>query len=381
VEGAVGDPENVAERLAVVQRLGNRKLRELIVVLTRRSLEERVPTVESLSQIELTLKRGKRLDREKLLKELANSGYEHVPQVTARGQFAVRGGILDIYSFHHALPARVELFDDEIESLRHFDLDAQTSVQQVESVTLLLGDTASAPKTCLLQEFIAEDDITIDAGADWLPAQVRFLAGAELSGDTAEDYSCAFFRTRSGRISPRAISWSMRSKRERFFDQLTEWRRDGWHVHVFCNNEGEIERLRELVPPVEADALHFSIGPLSRGFTFPAAKVAVLSDAELFGRYRNNRARRFALRRAREVQSRAQIDFSELTEGELVVHLEHGIARYESMKVVPKGEANEEVARPGICRGRTPLCAAGPELSGLSLCRRWETKSTALDIG
>jgi transcription-repair coupling factor (superfamily II helicase) len=342
VEGAVADPENVAERLAVVQRLGDPKARELVLVLTRRSLEERVPTVESLSHIEITLTRGKRLDRENLLKQLADSGYEHVPQVTARGQFAVRGGILDIYSFHHALPARVELFDDEIESLRHFDLDAQTSVQQVEAVTLLLGDTASAPKTCLLQELIGDNDVTIDAGSDWLAAHVRLLEGAELSEQKAEDYSCAFFDHGLGEFSAGDFLVD-EIKRERFFDQLTEWRRDGWHVHVFCNNEGEIERLRELVPPVEADALHFSTGPLSRGFTFPAAKVAVLSDAELFGRYRNNRARRFALRRAREVQSRAQIDFSELTEGELVVHLEHGIARYESMKVVPRGEANEEV--------------------------------------
>jgi transcription-repair coupling factor (superfamily II helicase) len=342
VEGAVADPENVAERLAVVQRLGDRKASELIVVLTRRSLEERVPTAESLSQIELTLKRGERLDRDKLLSQLADSGYEHVPQVTARGQFAVRGGILDIYSFHHALPARVELFGDDIESLRHFDLDAQTSVQQVDSVTLLLGDTASAPKTCLLQELIGEGDVTIDAGADWLAAQVRFLEGAELSSDKAEDFSCAFFDHGLGEFSAGDFLVD-EIKRERFFDQLTEWRREGWHVHIYCNNEGEIERLRELVPPVEADALHFSIAPLGRGFTFPAAKVAVLSDAELFGRYRNTRARRIALRRAREVQGRAQIDFSELTEGELVVHLEHGIARYESMKVLPKGDTNEEV--------------------------------------
>ena len=89
----------------------------------------------------------------------------------------------------------------------------------------------------------------------------------------------------------------MKSSASASSSSLREWRRDGWRVHVFCNNEGEIERLRELVPAVETDALHFTIGTLARGFTFPAAKVAVLSDAELFGRYRNTRARRLALRR------------------------------------------------------------------------------------
>ena len=107
-----------------------------------------------------------------------------------------------------------------------------------------------------------------------------------------------------------------------------------------------MERLRDLLPPVECDALTFVLGTLTRGFTYPAAKVAVLSDAELFGRYRNNRARRIAIKRVREQSARAQIDFSELSEDDLVVHLEHGIGRYEGMKTIPRGEgdgAPEEV--------------------------------------
>ncbi|MEQ1851480.1 MAG: transcription-repair coupling factor, partial [Chthoniobacteraceae bacterium] len=105
-----------------------------------------------------------------------------------------------------------------------------------------------------------------------------------------------------------------------------------------CNNEGEVERLHELVPAVEADALHFVIGTLRRGFTFPAGKIAVLSDSELFGRYRNTRGRRLAMRRTRELVGRSQIDFSELIEGELVVHLEHGIGRFEGLRRLPNNE-------------------------------------------
>lgn len=340
IEGAIPDPENAAERLGVLQKLAGVG-ESAVVVLTQRSLRDIVPTPASFGQLEVTLRRGEKLDRESLLRQLSQAGYEQVPQVSQRGQYAVRGGVLDVFSFHHALPARIELFDDEIDSLRHFDLDAQTSVQQTDSITLLLGDTASARRTCSLEELIGKDDLTIDADGAWLAAQVRFLEGAETS-EQAEDFSCAFFDHGLGEFAAGDFLVD-EVKRERFFDQLTEWRRDHWQVHVFCNNEGEIERLRELVPPVEADALHCSIGPVARGFTFPAAKLAVLSDAELFGRYRNTRARRIALRRARDVQRRAQIDFSELTEGELVVHLEHGIARYEGMHTVPRGEREEEV--------------------------------------
>jgi transcription-repair coupling factor (superfamily II helicase) len=117
--------------------------------------------------------------------------------------------------------------------------------------------------------------------------------------------------------------WSTSSSESDSSSSLREWRLDGWSVHIFCNNEGEIERLREIIPAVETDPLNFVLGTLAKGFVFPAGKVAVLSDAELFGRYRNTRARRLAMRRTREVQRRTQIDFSELNEDDLVVHLEH----------------------------------------------------------
>jgi transcription-repair coupling factor (superfamily II helicase) len=341
IEGAIPDPENTAERLAAVRQLAEPSGRSA-VVLTLSSLEEIVPTAESFDQLECSIERGARLDRDQLLRQLAEAGYEHVPQVSQRGQFAVRGGIIDVFSFQHALPARIEWFGDEVDSLRHFDLDAQTSVQHVDRLSLLLGDAANAPRTTKLGNLIQESDITLDAGGSWLAAQVRFLESAETTVEArAEDYSCAFFDHGLGEFSAGDFLID-EHKREHFFRQLAQWRRDGWQTHIFCNNEGEIERLRELIPALEADAIHFSLGGLARGFTFPAARLAVLSDSELFGRYRNNRARRLALRRMREVQSRAQIDFSELVEDELVVHLEHGIARYRGLISVPRSGADSE---------------------------------------
>ena len=341
VEGALPDPETVAERLGIVQRLAAAKT-PLLVVLTRSSLESEVPSPAAVRRLEIPLRRGQRLDREALLQKLSAAGYEHAAQISTRGQYAVRGGILDVFSFHHALPVRVELFDDTIESLREFDLDTQTSVGHLDAATLLLDATPGNRSVCRVHELIAERDLTIDAGAEWLAARVRILEGSEgAESDRAEDFSTAFFDHGLGEFEAGDFVVDA-IKRERFFTQLREWREQGWRVHVFCNNEGEIERLRDLLPPVEGDALHFRIGTLGRGFVFPAAQVAVLSDAELFGRYRNNRARRLALRRAREQSTRAQIDFSELNEDDLVVHLEHGIGRYEGMRTIPRGEGPAE---------------------------------------
>jgi transcription-repair coupling factor (superfamily II helicase) len=346
VEGAIPDPENAAERLGIVQNLSAAKGRQ-IVVLTKGSLDDAIPSPQEMKKREVKLARGVRLDREGLIAQLDEAGYEHVAQVTVRGQYAVRGGILDVFSFHHALPVRIELFDDEIESMREFDVDTQTSVRHLDVCTLLLGETATSDAghedTCRLRDLIRDDDLTIDAGADWLPAQVRILEASE-GVDLIEDYSTAFPEHGLGEFEAGDFVVDA-LKRERFFDQLREWREGGWSVHIFCNNEGEIERLRDLVPAVEADPLHFTIGTLAHGFAFPSAQVAVLSDAELFGRYRNNRARRLALRRAREQASRTQIDFSELNEDDIVVHLEHGIGRYEGMKLIPHSEGRAP-ARP-----------------------------------
>jgi transcription-repair coupling factor (superfamily II helicase) len=254
----------------------------------------------------------------------------------------LRGGIIDVFSFHHSLPVRIELFDDEIESIRQFDLDAQTSVEHLDSCTLLLGEASADAQipTGPLREYIRPVDLTIDANAAWEAARARISEGSEVT-DTEEDFSTAFHEHGLGEFEAGDFVVG-ELKRERFFRQLTEWRLDGWRVSIFCNNEGEIERLNDLLPPVEVDALTFTIGTLARGFTFPAAKVAILSDAELFGRYRNTRARRIALRRAREQSQRAQIDFSDLNEDDLVVHLEHGIGRYEGMKITPAADGKTE---------------------------------------
>ena len=366
VEGAVPDPEIMAERLAVIQRLAGRedvpkKSKRAaagapgsapIVILTRASLEEKVADPEALRKLELRLTRGERCDRDALLKKLADAAYEHVPQVTARGQFAIRGGIVDVFSFHHSLPIRLEFFDDEIESIRQFDLDAQTSVEQLPHCTFLLGETD--PRETRLRDYIRPGDVTVSVEAGWDEATVRlahdetlhdtseseFLTDAELAipavataPGAVEDYTTAFFDHGLGEFAAGDFVVD-ELKRERFFRQLGEWRAQRWSVFVFCNNEGEAERLHELLPPVEAEAVRFVTGNLAHGFTYPGGKVAALSDSELFGRYQNTRSRRLALQRTREVAQRQQIDFSELIDGELVVHLEHGIARFHELKKV-----------------------------------------------
>ena len=338
-ENALPDPEIAADRLQALEQIMGTAAP--VVVLTAAALNDPAPSAEGMRQLTLELASGQRLMLEVLIAKLAEAGYERVPQVALRGQFAVRGGIVDLFSWQHTIPLRVEFFGDTIESLRFFDLDAQTSVQVVDAASLLLGEAGEA-RQGIVRDFIQPGDLVIDvqAGVDWAGVSITAEAASDAE---VEDFSGAFFDHGLGEFEAGDLVVEA-GKRERFLRQLSEWLGQGWQVTIYCNNEGEVERFRDLLPEPELThrGLELAIGTIARGFTFPAAKLAVLSDAELFGRYRNTRARRLALRRAREQANRSQIDFSELNEGDYVVHLEHGIALFCGLEKFAKADGAEE---------------------------------------
>jgi transcription-repair coupling factor (superfamily II helicase) len=339
-ENVLQDPEIAAERLFLLQALSGEKARDArVVVLTKASLDEQVPSPTGLRSEALQLKRGARHERDALTARLARAGYEQIPQVSMRGQFAVRGGIVDVFGWNHTQPIRIEFFGDEIDSIRQFDLDAQTSIERLESCTILLSETGG--QSCALREYIRKADVTVNVDAGFTGARVNILSGAA-TDEGPEDYSCAFFDHGLGEFEAGDLVVD-EGRRMQLFRQLNEWQSQGWHVHIFCNNEGEVERLQELLPEEERGHLSFAIGSIAHGFTFPAGKLAILSDAELFGRYRNSRTRRLAMRRIREQANRAHIDFSELNEGDYVVHLEHGIGKFLGLRQLAADGQEEEV--------------------------------------
>lgn len=148
------------------------------------------------------------------------------------------------------------------------------------------------------------------------------------------------------------------AQRREFFNQLHRWLRQGYSLHVFCTNEGEKQRFRELwteyglnqaaAHTEEFDiatartselagvsALNLHLGGLSAGFLCDAARIVVVTDAEIFGRYKLRRPRRLKLPHAAAAGSVLDIDFTELEEGDLVVHVQHGIGRYLGLKPLP----------------------------------------------
>jgi len=154
------------------------------------------------------------------------------------------------------------------------------------------------------------------------------------------------------------------AQRREFFHQLHRWLRQGYTVHVFCNNDGERQRFEEIWkeygfesprPEVQSPksgegeqpwtsdfGLWTHIGTLSRGFLCEEAKLAVVTDAEIFGRYKIQRPRRLKSPHALATRSALDIDFTELEEGDFVVHIQYGIGRYLGLKTLPFSSGNRQ---------------------------------------
>jgi transcription-repair coupling factor (superfamily II helicase) len=192
------------------------------------------------------------------------------------------------------------------------------------------------------------------------PPQIQISEGWIETGP--EDFSGAFEDCDIGEFAAGDLVLA-EAKRAQFVQRLKGWRANDARIVIYFQTEGEIERFREIMAGA-IDDIDFVEGTLSRGFCFPAANLVVLSAAELFGRFAAHPRRR--LHRAE--RHRAQIDFSELNEDDLVVHLEHGIGRFLGLVKLP------------VAEGRAPASPASLELRPPEKTRLVETEVLALEF-
>ncbi len=137
------------------------------------------------------------------------------------------------------------------------------------------------------------------------------------------------------------------AQRRQFFAQMHRWMRQGHAVHVFCNTDGERRRFEEVWREMNLDssapATH--LGTLSRGFICEAARLVVVTDAEIFGRYKVQRPRRLKSPHAAASRSALDIDFTEFEEGDYVVHIQHGIGKFLGLQLFDQGAGRKATER------------------------------------
>ncbi len=334
----MADPESAAEWFAVLEVIA--RADGCVIACSPESFGSPAPAPGALCEARNRLVPGSRLDPAVLAADLGGHGYERVPTVAMRGQFAVRGGIIDVFPWQAMHPLRIEFFDTDVESIREFDPDSQASARKLSEADLMLSEP---PAGGVVADFLRPGDVVVSVGAGDALAEagiepsVEVLDGAEFA--VGEDdlalatHSSPFGVFEAGDFVLNEV------RRENFFRQINDWRRDGWQVAMVFANRGERERFGELVGgDLERDHGILPVqGELMMGFVHPLVRLAVLSSAELFGRYRMaGSARRSALDKARAARARATID--EIEEGDLVVHYEYGIARYRGVEPGDEGD-------------------------------------------
>ena len=356
--------EIAGERAETLAALLAGRLR-LLVTTARASQERtRVPAELSLRTLRLGPSAPRRLGE--VVTALEGMGYTRVPTVTEVAQFSVRGGIIDVYGFGMAAPARLEWWGDDLESVRSFDLTSQRSGDSLGDITILpLGGSAApqaaepvAARQSLLEllpsgVLLIEDSATAnreEVARAWreaahhievarrlgeeVPTREALFEPPEAWGRHLEAFGRLVLHAETpevmaGFLPPEPVERDIRRLRALLAGEVP--------TLILCDNEGQLERLDELLH--EGDRrlnATLAIGALDGGFVMRSLRV--LTDHEIF-----RRARR--LRRARRYRQAAPTGTTgQLAAGDYVVHLDHGIGVYRGIETITVGESTLEVA-------------------------------------
>jgi transcription-repair coupling factor (superfamily II helicase) len=403
------DFETAIDRLSALSRLQHYQQEKkhsatLVVVTTPLALLQETPSAQDLRQNQLILRSGQTHRFNELIETIRSFNYDSEVVCEAPGEYAVRGGIIDIYPVTASAPCRLDFFGDELEEIRVFDPATQRSGESLEELILTASPAAGSFRA---REGIAEH---LGTQVNWLllePTRLEELVASfwnengegallhsldslqrirEKSDDTwlglADlDLETSLFGPESVRLAysseplsnyrifPEAEQvgedrlFSEQQARRDFLRQLHRWQKENYLVCLVTNNEGEEERLREILADEEGlreFRPDFRQGHLHEGFrllfaegaaqlSWPDAEgragLVVASDSEIFGRYRHRRS----TRRRRATVSRTQVDqmldFTELAEGDHLVHLQHGVCIFRGIgKIESRGQIREMIS-------------------------------------
>jgi transcription-repair coupling factor (superfamily II helicase) len=334
--------EAEAERALICRRLLAGE--PLVVVATPAALALPLAPPAEFRDKTITLSGGDRLDRDLLVEALALAGYERVDTVGEVGQWAARGGIVDIFSPAHTRPARVEFSGDEIESIRLFDPTSQRSTGALEQLVALPVEPSAPRDARLLTYLSATAPVIVDAPrlldepvTDGEPTLATLIDGRQrielaLVTGTA--------RPRDGELVLDAHAMAgYAGKFAQLCAEIERWRREGFRVRLVAADPRQGDQLHDIlhehqleaavIPSLDSeDGLAVVVGECSSGFTIPALGLVVLTDHEIFG------ARRRSLRRPKYQRGAPVTAFTDLEVGDFVVHEDHGIGRYLGLKTM-----------------------------------------------
>ena len=365
------DAQGVVRRTSALNAITNFKEGFLAVCTYPEALAESVAERVELAELSLHLKVGDNMEQSTLVNWLIEHGFERVDFVYEPGQYSVRGGIVDIFSYVESKPYRIDFFGDEIDSLRRFDISSQLSHERPESVEIVantMRDGESANRVSLAR---------FAAGATWWISDGDFALRkvAEVRKkvlELAESEEEA--RSLASRVTSRQVllkDWeessivvwrdNIRERRathtitfnttpqpafNRNFEMLADdirWNGErGYTTSILSHNKAQMERLNNIFHQIGRNEVSFRAEDivLHEGFVDNDLKVCVYTDHNIFDRYQRYRLRD-------EIKRDEQMTVAELNAlkvGDYVVHIDHGVGRFGGLvKLNENGHTKEAI--------------------------------------
>ena len=365
----------IRQRMKVIKALLEEK--ELTVVTSIDGCMDFLESLEKIKEQLIHYESDSTVDTEQLKNQLVALGYERVGQVEMPGQFSVRGGIVDIYCLTEENPWRIELWGDEIDSIRSFDPESQRSLENLEELTIYpavehIGDKDMVSFLDYFPEertiiFLDEPNrLTEKGGAvEEEYRQSRMHREEKGSRNLPENWLCSFEQLQKElnkrncisvcALEPKQAGWKVREKFylevksisaynnsfELLVKDLHQYKKQGYRIALLSGSRTRAERLakdlqeeglaafygqdydREICP----GEIMVVYGHAKKGFEYPLIKFAVMTESDIFGQEQKKKKKK------NYSGSRIQ-DFAELSIGDFVVHEKHGLGIYRGIEKV-----------------------------------------------
>jgi transcription-repair coupling factor (superfamily II helicase) len=361
------NPTLIRLRLETLQSMV--ELKSAIVISTIEGLISRVPSPKDFHQNISYLKCGKKTDFDSFVQYLIDVGFSRTEVVEDVGQFAVRGGIVDIYTWTNDYPVRVEFWGSKIESIRIFNVISQCSIEEVDRVAILPGMVSSKNCACLL-DYLAEDSLLVieelkivQKRADEYisvaqeiyqkhiinhvfpePPDKLYLDIQSLNV-TLNRFPIILFNLVPEKNSlVQNLKCSLPPKFGGNINTLIQYvkntKKKGLATLLQCDTEIQAERLHDILEDENVDDLvDLTVGSVHQGFIFPEAKLQILTDHEIFDRFK----RRKTYRRFKNGEYLRSL--SSLNLNDYVVHIDYGIGKYMGLAIVELNNNKRECVK------------------------------------
>ena len=366
------DNANVLMRSEVLNRINSRK-KPTIIVSYPEALFEKVVTKKDLERNTLKLSVSESVSLDFVNEILFEYNFNRVDFVTEPGDFSVRGGIIDVFSFSNDVPFRIEFFGDEIDSIRTFDVETQLSKEKLRKASIMSNvenKTLQEKRESFLQ-YIASNTVIFLKNKDLLIGKLDKLfdraesAFSELSKELnharpidlfcngnfiqnqLSDFRVASFETYTSGDKPIIdfITKAQPSFNKQFdllIENLNEYHTKGFTNYIFCANEQQAQRFQDIFEDAKKE-VHYQtiVFPLYQGFIDFEEKIVCYTDHQIFERYHKFRLKNGFAKK----QSITLKELNNLDVGDYVTHIDHGIGKFGGLQKIDVEGKNQEAIK------------------------------------